>query len=144
MLRRFWEPYLRGGYCTHGETYRNADNELWWSKGGNLGGESVARLRFLREILESVPGAQLEPIPGGPLPAAGRKGEYELRYFGALQPGSYSANVPEGRVAQVEVIDTWSMTIAPEQVFAAGDFTVPLPTKPDIAVRVRFADASSS
>ena len=29
---------------------------LWWSKGGKLVGESPARIGFLREILESLPG----------------------------------------------------------------------------------------
>ena len=34
MLRRFWEGAVRGGYVGHGETYWDADEEIWWSKGG--------------------------------------------------------------------------------------------------------------
>src|SRR5262249_30609966 len=40
LIRRAWEAAMRGGYVTHGETYYNEREELWWSKGGELVGES--------------------------------------------------------------------------------------------------------
>lgn len=61
MTHRIWTGCIRGGYCSHGETYESEDNRLWWSKGGRLRGESVARIAFLRGILEELPG-RLEPF----------------------------------------------------------------------------------
>lgn len=59
MVNRFWKCCCSGGYATHGETFMeemNDEQTLWWSKGGALKGESPARIRFLRELLESLPG----------------------------------------------------------------------------------------
>ena len=56
MVRRFWRCYASGAYCTHGETFLSGDEILWWARGGELKGESPERIRFLREIMESLPG----------------------------------------------------------------------------------------
>lgn len=60
MLHRFWTGFTQGGYVGHGETYINEREELWWSKGGVLVGESVARIAFLRKIFEAAP--NLSPV----------------------------------------------------------------------------------
>ena len=60
MTRRFWEGVLRGGYVSHGETYVHPRDILWWSHGGELHGESPARIAFLRRLVESLP-APLSP-----------------------------------------------------------------------------------
>ncbi|MDE7312768.1 MAG: DUF4038 domain-containing protein [Eubacterium sp.] len=63
MARRFWRAVAMGTYCTHGETFLDPGQDiLWWAKGGCLKGESPARIAFLRQILESLPGP-LEAIP---------------------------------------------------------------------------------
>jgi hypothetical protein len=51
LVRRFWEGAVRGGYVGHGETYLNEREELWWSKGGELAGDSPRRVGFLLEII---------------------------------------------------------------------------------------------
>jgi len=56
MVNRVWWSVCRGGYCTHGETFHQNDEILWWSKGGVLHGESEPRIRFLKDILESLQG----------------------------------------------------------------------------------------
>lgn len=56
LVNRFWKVYAQGGYASHGETFLDKDDILWWSKGGHLKGKSPERLRFLREIMESMPG----------------------------------------------------------------------------------------
>ena len=57
LTRRFWLACVTGGYCTHGETFLDPGKDiLWWAKGGVLKGESPARIAFLREIIESLPG----------------------------------------------------------------------------------------
>lgn len=62
MTNRFWRVVTMGGYCTHGETFLDPEQEvLWWSKGGRLKGESPARIAFLRQIVEQLPGP-IEPV----------------------------------------------------------------------------------
>lgn len=63
MTHRFWTAFVDGGYCTHGETYLDENDVLWWAKGGKLHGESPKRIAFLREILEELPG-DLDAVPG--------------------------------------------------------------------------------
>lgn len=60
-VHRFWLCCVMGGYGTHGETYMNDTDTLWWGKGGKLVGQSPARIGFLREIMEELSGA-LEPV----------------------------------------------------------------------------------
>ena len=56
MVHRFWWVMLRGGFCTHGETFHREDEILWWAKGGRLYGESAPRIAFLKALLYSLPG----------------------------------------------------------------------------------------
>jgi len=55
MVLRFWLGFTQGGYVGHGETYVNPEEVLWWSKGGQLHGESLPRIAFLRQIFEQAP-----------------------------------------------------------------------------------------
>lgn len=56
MSRRFWKAVCCGAYCTHGETFYSDDDVLWWARGGVLKGTSPERIRFCRQIIESLPG----------------------------------------------------------------------------------------
>ena len=56
MVHRFWWTICRDGFCTHGETFHRDDEVLWWAKGGKLYGESAERIKFLKEVLYSLPG----------------------------------------------------------------------------------------
>lgn len=56
MSDYFWTAYVCGGYCTHGETYVNSDEIVWWSRGGKLVGESVERIKYLKGIMDEIPG----------------------------------------------------------------------------------------
>lgn len=56
LTHRFWTAVVYGGYCSHGETFWNEEEILWWSKGGTLKGESPSRIGFLRELTESFGG----------------------------------------------------------------------------------------
>lgn len=140
LTRRFWEAVLRGGYAGHGGTYVHQSNRLWWSHGGTLHGESQSRIGFLKRILEETPGIGLLPVQanldGRNAVACGDSG-YMLFY--------YSFNRPTSRVFRqldadaeyhVEILDTWDMTIRDMGVMQ-GQFTLPLPGKEYIAVRVR-------
>lgn len=57
MANRFWTAVVCGGYCTHGETFLSEDEILWWARGGKLKGQSPARISFLKQIAESLPGS---------------------------------------------------------------------------------------
>lgn len=63
MVIRCWRGFAQGGYVGHGETYANDEEILWWSKGGQLHGESVPRLAFLRQVFEAAP--PLTPVEIG-------------------------------------------------------------------------------
>jgi hypothetical protein len=62
MVHKFWLGVVNGGHVTHGETYYNDEEVLWWAKGGRLTGESVPRIAFLRKVLEAAPDAALDPM----------------------------------------------------------------------------------
>lgn len=62
MVHRFWTAVTMGGYATHGETFLDENDVLWWAKGGTLKGESAPRIAFLRNLIEELPGdLQYEP-----------------------------------------------------------------------------------
>jgi hypothetical protein len=170
MVLRFWVGFTLGGYVGHGETYMNQEEILWWSKGGQLHGESVPRIAFLRDIFEKAPAAGLTAIekmdnesinlleigsplsiftaPGGAadriiaegrwnVEAAGYCGsDYFLFYFGMHQPGLRNFNLPEGSF-QIDVIDTWNMTIDTIVKNASGNIKVVLPGRKYMAVRIQ-------
>ena len=50
LMRRFWEGAMRGGYVTHGETFIDEDEQIWWAHGGELHGDAPARIAFMRSI----------------------------------------------------------------------------------------------
>lgn len=62
MVHQFWNGIVNGGHVTHGETYYNDEEVLFWAKGGKLVGESVSRIAFLRKVLEDGPDCGLEPM----------------------------------------------------------------------------------
>ncbi len=89
MTDRFWKTVTRGGYCTHGETFYQKDEVLWWSKGGTLHGESEPRIRFLKDLLEELPGyGSAEKLLPPPNPNELRKNhvnEKSIRYVSLMQ-----------------------------------------------------------
>jgi hypothetical protein len=166
LVLRCWLGFTVGGYVGHGETLMNDEQALWWSKGGELRGESAARLAFLRGVFEAVPPPGLFPLdalPGealesagqlfspdasgpysrilaeGPrsVEAAGHNGtDYYLFYFGMHQPGWRVFNLPEGRF-NIDLLDTWGMTIERLAEATAGTRRVELPRKKYLAIRVQ-------
>lgn len=137
MTRRFWETTMRGGYAGHGETYVHPEDILWWSHGGQLHGESPARLRFLKGILEELPEGGLQ-FAGRRLAVNQRRMAdnrwVHLEYLGKSTPSFLEYAFEEGRY-HVEVIDTWNMTIEDKGVFGP-EFTIDLPGCEFMAVRI--------
>ncbi len=147
LVRRFWEGAVRGGYPGHGETLPDGGDVLWWSHGGRLRGESWKRVRFLRRILSETPGTGLAPVRGGwddvsAVPEEKRLAEatgYRIYYYSFMRPSSRYFRFDDRRARRVEVIDTWNMTVECAGVFS-GSFRVALPSRPYMAVRMRYAD----
>ena len=138
MTRRFWEGAIRGGYVGHGETYVHPEDILWWAKGGELRGTSPDRIGFLRRILEESPGGHLEPLPGHwDAPSAGIKDRYELIYFGFNQPTYRRFVKPQDQTFEIDVIDTWNMTVETLPGTFSGRFRIELPGRQFVAVRLR-------
>lgn len=167
MVHRFWTGFVQGGYVGHGETYVNDREELWWSKGGELVGQSPARIAFLRKIFETAP--HLSPvekadnefinlsetglraftrgtraidtiIPEGAWNCASggyHEDDYFIFYFGSHQPGFRYFNLPEGATYRVDVIDTWNMTIDCFAEAASGKIEVSMPTRKYMAIRIQ-------
>jgi hypothetical protein len=166
LVRRFWLGFVDGGYVGHGETYWNEQEILWWSKGGNLRGESVPRIAFLRRVIEGVPGAGLVPLSPvrfsdfgsieeargwlqsqvrdtSPLAtnalgmeAAGRSGSDYYLLY-------FGAHQPLWRTLNlgqgdfaIDVIDTWNMTVTRFAEHASGQVRVELPARPYQAIRI--------
>jgi hypothetical protein len=141
MTRRFWEAACRGGYAGHGETFSHPEDILWWSHGGELHGESPQRIAFLRRILDETPGPGLAPMQAGWDDVAARVDElfdsgYYLFYYSFMRPSFREFRYDDGNEYQVEVIDTWRMTIEDRGIHRGG-FRVDLPGKEYMAIRIR-------
>jgi Domain of unknown function (DUF5060)/Protein of unknown function (DUF4038)/Domain of unknown function (DUF5605) len=168
-VHRFWIMVANGGYAGHGETYFDEKDELWWGKGGVLRGESWKRIGFLRKIIEDAPPGGLTPqraseksiFPGRMGKyfnlkfAGGLNGDYHLIYLGDYQHKILIMPFEHNNY-QIDVIDTWNMTITPvkakkldgtetylynmpqgENPPSVIGYALELPGKPHLALRFR-------
>lgn len=142
MIRRCWEGAVRGGYPGHGETYLSEDNVLWWSHGGKLKGSSPARFQFMHKILEETPGPglrQFEIQYCDDLAAtvdAEIEVPYYLFYYGFRTPKFKEYSLDDTKEYEVEIIDTWNMTIMKCEGTFHGKFRIDLPGTQYILVRI--------
>jgi hypothetical protein len=145
LVHRFWITMTRGGYAGHGETYSHPEDLIWWAKGGELRGEAWKRIGFLRELLEQDVVSGLEPMAGaGEWPwtrvSGARDGDVSYIYLGEHQPVIWSTGLPkDGTDYDVDIIDTWEMTITPAKKVEAP---IPHPTRHGAIVRGGKADAA--
>ena len=133
MTSNFWTSMVGGAYCGHGETYYDPNDELWWSKGGILRGQSVASIAFLGQIMNQAPqGAQ----PLGQYGGWGIEGEYYLIYLGGRQPIRHTIELRQDIEFYCDLIDTWNMTINSIPGFLSGKVELNLPGRPYMALRI--------
>ena len=130
LVHRFWRGTVAGCYVGHGETYLHPHDILWWSKGGELHGESPSRIAFLRQVLGELPHG-LTPAEGNwrwQDRAAMVEGRCYLFYFGPHQPSFWT--LPEGGPWHVELLDTYQMTRGVLVRHAEGGARIRMPAKP--------------
>jgi hypothetical protein len=168
MVLRFWNGTIAGTYAGHSEILgvRAAPDRAEWQKpdravgywlgaGGELRGESVARIAFLKTILADAPPEGIEPIDKWQdRRMGGKAGEYYLLYFGEQAPTAwpftlYKTGLIAGMKFTAEIIDTWNMTITPvAQTYVLkkkddydfvdqDDRSIALPGQPYLALRLR-------
>jgi len=135
MTEDFWLGTIGGVYTGHGETYLHPRDILWWSKGGVLHGKSPARIAFLKKVVDEAPIKQFDNFDKY---SGGRQGLYYLYYFGEEKPASWTFDLPVFRTYKVDLIDTWNMTVTPLGHRFEGQFSVDLPGKPYMAVRIQM------
>ncbi|WP_230280938.1 DUF5060 domain-containing protein [Croceicoccus sp. Ery15] len=158
MVERFWHGLIGGTYVGHSETYaqdRNPDHS-WLGQGGTLQGTSAPRLAFLKRIMEEGPAPGIDAVqPWWNYRVAGKEGAYYLLYFGTESPAEWEIRFPSKsddaiRDYEIDVIDTWNMTVEPQGRFRMArkdeyDIHSPvrpaiaLPGRPYMAVRLRAA-----
>jgi hypothetical protein len=156
LVQRFWEGTIAGTYVGHGEVLTaNGTTDTWTDSGGELRGQSVPRLAFLRSVVEAGPASGLDPVDKWQdSRLAGQPGQYYLLYFGATHPTTWPFILPkeglhDGDTFQVDILDTWNMTVTPvpgkfvvkkHDAYTFADDqgrAIPLPGQPWIALRLR-------
>jgi hypothetical protein len=135
MTAHFWMGGLTGGYVTHGECYRKvkdkSDDVLWWGKGGELKGKSPPRIAFFREIMEEIPIRETVPTMTKMKEGKGNEGVC----FVLAKPGHVylGYTLDKGRPIrfnlignidyEIEMIDTWNMTVQDLGTAQPGPYT---------------------
>lgn len=145
MTRRFWEGCIRGGYLSHGEVYVQHP-QIWWAHGGELHGTSPERIRFLKEVMEDTP-ADAAPLRLTPenheanwdVPCLCKEDDnsYFLYYFGFFKPLFRTYELPQGCSYEIELIDTWNMTIEKLPGVYSGNIRIEMPEKMYMAIRMK-------
>jgi len=134
-VSRHWDITMAGGYASHGETYVHPGGVLWWAAGGDLEGESPARLVFLKSVMTSLPFQDLVPSPelvvnGTALAKPGHA--YLLRFVwsGNYVPSRAQVRLADAELFKVDLIDPWRMKIYPLGYTQPGDQAFTLPMMP--------------
>ena len=144
MTRRFWEGCIRGGYLSHGEVYVQYE-QIWWAHGGKLHGTCPERIGFLKQVMEDAPedAAPLKITPdiheaNWDVPCLCKEdGSYFLYYFGFFQPLFRTYELPEAHTYEIELIDTWNMTVEKLPGTYSGSIRIELPQKQYMAIRMK-------
>ena len=136
MTRRFWMAIVSGCYATHGETYLDPADILWWSKGGKLHGQSPERIGFLRKLVEEYAAAGLSAL-GNPYPPAAAGENVILYYLDYHRPAEYTFRLPPGVSYRAQLIDPWNMKTTPVEGVLTGTSKMKLPGRPYQAVVFR-------
>ncbi|MFD2114978.1 DUF5605 domain-containing protein [Paenibacillus yanchengensis] len=136
MTYHIWEAIMRGGFASHGESMLQADGTTWSVHGGLLVGDSIARLTFLQKIISEAPHDVSYSRLRHDASTLEERGHYYLQYFGPHRFSSRAFMMPEGKY-EVDIIDTWNMTITTLEQAFEGRFDITLLGELYYALRLR-------
>jgi len=126
MVHQFWLGTICGGYVGHGETFKDPNDILWWSKGGALHGQSPPRIAFLRKTMEALPYTDMTPAHPDPnVFVLSKPADLYLLY--ATQEGPIKIRLDGNHDYTAEAIDTWNMTSNPLDPVKPGEFNSTAP-----------------
>ena len=133
-MQRHWELTMAGCYASHGETYVRPGGIQWWAAGGELVGQSPARLGFLKKVMTTLPYQEMEPSPGIVVngTALAKPGQAYLFRFAKdtkkqFFPSPYQVRLTGADRFDVQLIDPWCMKVYPLGVTTAGDYAFFMP-----------------
>ena len=131
MLCRMWTVVMEGGYPGHGECY-DLEN-VWWSHGGTLHGESWKRFGFLYDVWTECGHLKKDRTCW----CSNDTDTVRLYYGGEHRPDCKTLHLDGNWSA--EVLDTWNMTRE-----YMGDYTgfcrIPLPGREYMALLLKRKD----
>ena len=128
-LFRMWQALIVGTYCTHAECFQYGDphdfRRDFLAVGGKWQGESWRRIRFMRQVLADMPRPMYLPDSSWDVYTSACGPGYYMVYLGKKADAEWRFDLPirnrrdgfprmtEGEKYQVEIIDTWNMSITP-------------------------------
>ncbi|MDP9175667.1 MAG: DUF5060 domain-containing protein [Planctomycetota bacterium] len=134
MVHQFWVGTICGGYVGHGETLKDPNDILWWSKGGVLHGQSPPRIAFLRKTMEALPYWEMTPSRPDPnVFVLAKAASVYLVY--ALKEGPIKLKLEGDDDYTVEALDTWNMTATQLDSAKPGEFNFAAP-RADFLLRI--------
>ena len=121
MADQFWRGLSLGVHVGHGETILQPgvvddEQQLWWSKGGELRGTSLLRVAWLRAYLTTIPEpTSLEPREFAHGECSGtmlvRQGEFALFHLREAAKCTLSLpGLPTGTPFRATTLNWWEMT----------------------------------
>lgn len=134
VVAQAWDGLVRRRYVTHGESYVDEEGLTWSEGGGTLVGAAVPRLALLRRFLAETPEEARHLDRDAPMLEV--PGEFCLEFCGEHRFPRREYDVPPGRY-EVEVVDTWEMTVTSLGIREGGTIEVPLPGTTGQAIRLR-------
>lgn len=138
MMDNFWRVILRGGGCTHGETYIDkprTKRPIWWAHGGKLYGESQKKINFLYNLLKENGFDWVKPQatsdPTWELAVGSTPDEKKwIVYIGENQPEfEILSFLPKGKKYSAKLINAWDETIEEFDQEVQNDKYIHLPRK---------------
>lgn len=169
-LYRMWQALIVGTYCSHSECYQHGNphdfSRNFLAVGGHWQGTMWRRTQFMQQILSEMPRPMYLPDsswdpytsacgPGYYMVYLGKKVANEWRFDLPIRNGRGANAWPrmtEGERYQVEIIDTWNMTITINptvfetkkqdnyRMIDAQGRSVSLPENPYLLLRIKRID----
>lgn len=134
LVHHHWQGILAGTYVTHGETFLDPNDVIWWARGGVLKGRSQDRIGYLRRMIDSTGTFDYIDKWRNDHASISSDRKHILIYFGREQPISWKfmlpakTALPDGTRFRAEVIDTWGMSKlsvpAVYRLKKTGDYTI--------------------